>query len=79
MPMLNDRAFDAFVRALRKASDRGVIRAGISAYENAETVALYTDDETAAHQAGVRDVMVRLDLYDAFCTEIELPIKGADD
>lgn len=45
---------------------RQIIDAALGAYENACTFPHYTDDQRIAARSAVRDMMVRLDLYDAF-------------
>lgn len=45
---------------------RQIIDAALGAYENACTWPHYTDDQRCAARSAVRDMMVRLDLYDEF-------------
>lgn len=51
-------------------TDGMILAAGVAAYENANTHSGYaTDLERAAARSAVRDVMVRLGLYDRFVAE----------
>ncbi|UTS79548.1 hypothetical protein [Phaeobacter piscinae] len=45
---------------------REIIDAALGAYENACTWPHYTDDQRVSARSAVRDMMVRLDLYDEF-------------
>ncbi len=45
---------------------RKIIEAALGGYENACTFPHYTEEERVAGRSAVRDMMVRLDLYDEF-------------
>lgn len=47
-------------------TNRKIIEAALGAYENACTFPHYTDEQRVAARSSVRDMMVRLDLYDQF-------------
>jgi hypothetical protein len=48
-----------------------LISALVAAYHNASRQLLNSEDLEAGHRAGVRDVAVRLGVYDRFCAALD--------
>ena len=59
----------ARVAELEKENAR-LLPALIAAYRNAEDILLPSDDLQLGHRSGVRDVAVRMGVYDQFCTAL---------
>lgn len=60
----------ATVRRSPVVTDETIIPALIAAYRNADRQLLSSDDISWGHRAGVRDVAVRLGVYDLFCATL---------
>jgi len=52
------------------AGDDKIIQSLVAAYHNASKQLLASEDLESGHRAGVRDVAVRLGVYDRFCAAL---------
>ncbi len=52
------------------AGDEKIIQSLVAAYHNASKQLLTSEDLESGHRAGVRDVAVRLGVYDRFCAAL---------